>query len=95
MSQPIESIIIRAQKNFDVVRSLNPIQIETEDDRITNILKKYKNVIYNVTPLGLLFPASAKNDTKKNIYHLKKIKWSKKANFKSKCLCPHIYDRFR
>ena len=39
MSQPIESIIIRAQQNFDVVDSLNPRQIEIDDDRIINILK--------------------------------------------------------
>ena len=25
-------------------------------------LKKYKNVVYKITPLGLLFPASIKND---------------------------------
>ena len=34
-------IIIRAQQDF--VGGLNPIQI---DDRVTNILKKYKNVVY-------------------------------------------------
>ena len=39
MSQPIESIIIRAQQNFDVVDGLNPRQIEIDDDRIINILK--------------------------------------------------------
>ena len=86
MSQPIESIIIRAQKNFDVVRSLNPIQIETEDDRITNILKKYKNVIYNVTPLGLLFPASVKNDTKKIFITGKELSGVKKP-----ILNPKVY----
>ena len=64
MSQPIETITIRAQQNFDVAGSLNPIQIEIEDDRIINILKKDKNIIYKVTPLGLLLPASVKNDTK-------------------------------
>ena len=33
MSEPIETIIIRAQQNFDVVGGLNPTQIEIEDDR--------------------------------------------------------------
>ena len=61
MSQPIETIVIRAQQNFEIAGGLNPIQIEIEDDRVINILKKYKNVIYKVTPLGLLFPASIKN----------------------------------
>ena len=36
MSQPIETVIIRAQQNFDVVGGLNPIQIEIKDDRIIN-----------------------------------------------------------
>ena len=37
MSEPIETIIVRAQQNFDVVGSLNPIQIEINDDRVLNI----------------------------------------------------------
>ena len=64
MSQPIETIAIRAQQNFEIAGGLNPIQIEIEDDRVINILKKYKNVIYKVTPLGLLFPATIKNEKK-------------------------------
>ena len=64
MLQPIETIIIWAQQNFDVAGGLNPIQIEIEGDRIINVLKKYKNVVYKIIPLGLLFPASLKNDTK-------------------------------
>ena len=64
MQEPIQTIIVRAQQNFDVVGRLNPIQIEIEDDRILNALKKYKNVIYKITPVGLLFPALIKNNTK-------------------------------
>ena len=45
MSQPIETIVIRVQQNFEIAGGLNPIQIEIEDDRVINILKKYKNVI--------------------------------------------------
>ena len=63
MPEPIETIIIRAQQDFDVVGGLNPIQIEIKDDRVTNILKKYKNVVYKIIPLGVLFPASVTNDT--------------------------------
>ena len=55
MSQPIESVIIRAQQNFDVAGGLNSVQIEIDDDRIINIFKKCKNVVYKVTPLGLYF----------------------------------------
>ena len=68
MSQPVETIIIRAQQNFDVVDGFNPVQIEIEDNRIINILKKYKNVLRKVTPPGLLFPASLKNDTRHICY---------------------------
>ena len=63
MSEPIETIIIRAQQDFDVVGQLNPIQIEIKDDRITNLLKKYKNVVYKITSLRILFPASVTNNT--------------------------------
>ena len=63
MQKLIETIIVRAQQNFDIVGGLNPIQIEIEDDRILNALKKYKNVLYKTTPFGLLFPASIKSDT--------------------------------
>ena len=39
-------IIVRAQQNFDIVGGLNPVQIEIEDDRILNALKKYINILY-------------------------------------------------
>ena len=42
MLEPIETIIIRAQQNFEIVGGLNPIQIEIEDDRVVNMLKKHK-----------------------------------------------------
>ena len=64
MSQTVETVIVRAQQNFNVAGGLNPVQIEIEDDRIINILRIYKNLINKVPPLGLLFPASPKNDTK-------------------------------
>ena len=63
LSEPVETLIVRAQQNFDVVGELNPIQVQITDDTALNLLKKYKNVAYKVTPLGLLFPASIKNNT--------------------------------
>ena len=63
MAKPVETIIIPAQQNLEVAGGLNSVQIETEDDRVLNILKKYKNVRYRLTPLGILFPAFVKNDT--------------------------------
>ena len=55
MLEPIETVIIHAQQNFEVAGGLNPVQIEIEDDRILNMLKKHKNVIYKLTPIGILF----------------------------------------
>ena len=63
MQEPIETIIVRAQQNFDINGGLIPIEIKIKDDRKTNLLKKYKNVVYKITPLGILFPASITNDT--------------------------------
>ena len=40
MSKLIETLIIRAQQNFDIEDGINPIQIEIKDDRVTTILKK-------------------------------------------------------
>ena len=32
MQEPIETVIICAQQNFEIARALNPIQIEIEHD---------------------------------------------------------------
>ena len=87
MSEPAETIIIRAQQNFDVVGDLNPMQIEIEDDIIINILKKYKNVVYNITPLGLLFPATVTNDTNQIFITAKELSGVKKSFLNNK-----VYD---
>ena len=63
MPEPIETVIICAQPNFEIAGGLNSVQIETEDDRILNMLKRHKNVLHRLMPPGLLFPASVKNDT--------------------------------
>ena len=78
MSEPIETIIIRAQQDFDVVGGLNPIQIEIKNNRVTNIFKKYKNVICKITPLGILFPASVTNDMSNILVLGKKLNGVKK-----------------
>ena len=62
MAKPIETVIVRAQQNFEIASEFNPVQIEIEDDRVLNIFKKHKNAAYKLTPLGMLFPASIKND---------------------------------
>ena len=76
--EPAETIIIRGQYNFDVACGLNPIQIEIEDDRIINIFKKYKNVVYNITPLRLLFPTTVTNYTNQIFITGKKLNGVKK-----------------
>ena len=45
MPEPIETIIIRAQQDFDVVGGLNPIQIKISDDTILNSLKNIKMLL--------------------------------------------------
>ena len=84
MQEPIDTIIVCAQQNFDIVGGLNPIQIELEVDRVLNALKKYKNVLYRVTPLSLLFPASTTNDTKQIFITCRQLNDVKKALLSSK-----------
>ena len=64
MQEPIEMVIIRAQQKFEIAGGLNPIQIEIEDDRIMNMLKKHKNAVYKLTLLETLFQESIKNNTR-------------------------------
>ena len=40
MNEPVETVIIRGQQEFDLHDVLNPVQIEINNDRILNILKK-------------------------------------------------------
>ena len=61
--EPIETVIIRAQQDFDVVGGLNPIQIQISGDTVLNLLKNYKNVAYKITPVGISFPATVTNNT--------------------------------
>ena len=63
MNEPIEIAIIRGQQKFDLHDLLNPVQIEINDDQILNILKKHKNIYYELILLGILFPSSVTNDT--------------------------------
>ena len=63
MTEPTEMVIIRAQQSFQDAGVLNPVQIEIEDNWVVNIFEKYKNVLYRLIPLGILFPASVKSNT--------------------------------
>ena len=63
MTEPIETVITRAQQSFEIAGGLNAVQIKIEDDRVLNIFKKFKKVLYRLAPLGILFPTSVKNNT--------------------------------
>ena len=39
MQEPKETIIVRAEQNFDIDGGLNPTEFEIKVDRITNLLK--------------------------------------------------------
>ena len=41
-AEPIETVIISGQQKFEIENGLNPVEIEINDDRILNILKKQK-----------------------------------------------------
>ena len=63
------------EQNFEVAGWLNPVHIKTEDDRVLNKLKKYKNAAYKLTLLGILFSASVKNDTEQISFNMQRTKW--------------------
>ena len=91
-SEPIETVIVKAQQDFDVVGGLNPIQIQITNNTVLNLLQKYKNVAYKITPLGLLFPASIKNDTDHIFITVNNISGVKKGilNYKIFNILAHI-----
>ena len=84
MEEPIETVIIRGKQNFKIVGRLNPIQIKNEDDRVVIILKRYKNVMYKLTTLSILFPALIKNNTEQVFITCTKLNDVKKALINSK-----------
>ena len=57
-------MIIRGQQKFNLHNILNPIEIEINDYRILNILKRHKNAYYKLTPIVIFFPSSVTNDAK-------------------------------
>ena len=79
IAKPTETVIICAQQNVEIAGGLNLIQIETEDDRILNMLKRYKNAVYRLTPIGLLLPASLKNNTEQIFITCRELNNIKKA----------------
>ena len=83
MLEPIETVIIRVQQRFEFAGGLNPVQIEIEDDRALNILKKYR-LRHRLTPLALLFPASVKNGTEQIFITCRELNDRQKSLINSK-----------
>ena len=44
MTEPIENVTVSGHQNFELDDALNLVEIEINDDRIINLLKKHKNV---------------------------------------------------
>ena len=63
----------KSTASFNKVGGLNPIQIKIKDNTGINILKRYKNVMYKITPLGLLFPATMTNNTQQTFVLTKNL----------------------
>ena len=63
MQEPLDSLFVRGQQDFDLYKQLNPIEIKITDDTVIKKLNKYKQIKYRFTPIRLLFPASIQNDT--------------------------------
>ena len=79
MPGPIERIIIRLKQSFEIAGGLNPFQIEFEDGRVLNMLTNYKNIVCRLTPLGILFTASIKNNIEQVFITCRQLNDIKKA----------------
>ena len=44
MTEPIENVTVSGHQNFELDDALNLVEIEINDDRIINLLKKHKKV---------------------------------------------------
>ena len=87
MNEPIETVIIKNQQEFDLHDVLNPVQTKINNDQILNMLKKHKKVYYKLTSLGFLFPSSVTNDTKQIF-----VTWRELNNAKTTFINGKIYN---
>ena len=58
-------ITIRGQQSFEAEKTINPIEIKTENDQIPNIFDKSKKKTIRFKAEGLLFSSGITNDTEK------------------------------
>ena len=50
--EPIDTLIVRGQQDFELHDQLNPIEIKTTDNTFIIRLKKYKRGTNEFTPVG-------------------------------------------
>ena len=55
--------MIGSQWGFEKHDQLNPIEIEIEDYRVINLLRRNKNATYTFISIGLLFSSELKKNT--------------------------------
>ena len=60
----------RGQQKFEEEKSLNPIEIRTENDRVQNILEKCQKNVARFRLEELLFSSGIKNETVEKYFQL-------------------------
>ena len=75
---------IGRKKNLRMQEPTETVIILAQQNWVLNMLKKHKNVTYKLTPLGIIFPASIKNDTEQVFIMCRKLNKVKKALINSK-----------
>ena len=61
----IDFISMRGQQKFEDDAEINPVEIKIENDKIQNMLEKYKKNSFKFGLEGLLFSSAIKNETEK------------------------------
>ena len=61
----IDFISMRGQQKFEDDAEINPVEIKIENDKIQNVLEKYKKNSFKFSLEGLLFSSAIKNETEK------------------------------
>ena len=61
----IDFISMRGQQKFEDDAEINPVEIKIENDKIQNMLEKYKKNSFKFSLEGLLFSSAIKNETEK------------------------------
>ena len=77
---PLETLMIKGQQNFELHDQINPIQATIDDDRIVNTLKKDTGIYHKFTPIGTLFPASVNNNTEQIFVTCRELNNTKPAH---------------